>query len=174
MDFYFINEEYINYLKRFENKIMNGSSHYKGEKFTLGVVFKINSINYYAPISSIKDYQLENKLKLNKEYRRTCYPIIGEYNKEDKILSTIRLDFMFPVPDLEAERLIINNIEPKKRSLIRKEYKYVITHKEEILKKAEDVYNKATVPTHFLYNKCCKFKILETKYQEWIFSKNAK
>lgn len=57
MNFYLINEEYLNFLRETDEKVMRGSSFYKEDKFTLGVVFKINSICYYAPVSLIKEYQ---------------------------------------------------------------------------------------------------------------------
>ncbi|MFR4520545.1 MAG: type III toxin-antitoxin system ToxN/AbiQ family toxin [Fusobacterium sp.] len=72
MKFYLVNEKYLDFLRTSESKIMNGSSKYRGDKFVLGIVLKINSINYYAPISSIKPYQLKNELTLTKECRKTC------------------------------------------------------------------------------------------------------
>lgn len=171
MKFYLVNEEYLDFLRKSEKKIMNGSSKYEGDKFVLGVVLKINSINYYAPISSIKTYQLKDDITLTKECRKTCFPIIADDHKTDKILSTIRLDFMFPVPVAELKELNINNLENKIKSLVQKEYQYVTSYEDEIYQKAEDVYSKAIVPTHFLHNKCCNFKLLETKYQEWIVLK---
>lgn len=168
MDFYFINEDYLNFLRQYENKIMYGSSNYDGDKFTLGVIIKVNSIKYYAPVSSIKNYQLKDTLNLNKEAKKVCYPIIGEHNGKDKILSTIRLDFMFPVPNTEITKLIIKNIDSKKRMLVKKEYEYIKEKQEEISEKANSIYNKAIKPTHFLHEKCCNFKLLEEKHQEWV------
>lgn len=63
---------------------------------------------------------MKDTLNLNKEAKKVCYPIIVEHNGEDKILSTIRLDFMFPVPNTKITRLIIKNINPKKRMLVKK------------------------------------------------------
>lgn len=174
MKFYLVNENYLDFLRISENKVMNGSSKYKGDKFVLGVVLNINSISYYAPISSIKPYQLKDKLTLTKECRKTCFPIIGDDHKIDKILSTIRLDFMFPVPNTELNELDINNLEDKIKYLIQKEYQYITSCEDEICKKANDVYNKAIIATHFLHNKCCDFKLLEVKYQEWILNYNKK
>lgn len=171
MKFYSVNEEYLDFLRKTENKIMNGNSKYEGKKFVLGVVFKINSINYYAPVSSVKPYQLKDYITLTKEFRKTCFPIISDDHKIYKILSTVRFDFMFPVPKTEIIGIDFNSIEEKHRTLIIKEYKYIISKEKEILEKAEDVYNKAVSLTHFLHKKCCDFKLLETKYQEWILKK---
>ncbi len=171
MKFYLVNEKYLDFLRTSESKIMNGSSKYRGDKFVLGIVLKINSINYYAPISSIKPYQLKNELTLTKECRKTCFPIIADDHKIDKILSTIRLDFMFPVPITELKELDINNLENKIKWLIQKEYQYITSCEDEIYQKANDIYNKAVIPTHFLHNKCCDFKLLEVKHQEWILLK---
>lgn len=67
---------------------------------------------------------MKDTLNLNKEAKKVCYSIIVEHNGEDKILSTIRLDFMFPVPNTKITRLIIKNINPKKRMLVKKIWIY--------------------------------------------------
>lgn len=172
MNFYLINEEYLNFLRETDEKVMRGSSFYKEDKFTLGVVFKINSICYYAPVSSIKEYQLKDKVNLKKECKKTCFPIMGDRFGNEEILSTVRLDFMFPVPESEIQTLIINNIKNSSRNLIRKELNYILKNELVILKKAEEIYNKAVKPTHYLHNKCCDFKKLEVKYNEWIIKQN--
>ena len=175
MKIYDINEEYLDFLRKVEDKIMLSKNNYKSnKKFAVGIVLKIDEINYYAPLSSIKSYQLTaDELSLNKQYKQRCFPVIVRKNKKDTIVSSIRLDFMFPVPENLLQELNFDEIEDEKyRTFIRLEYQYITGKEEEILKKAEDLYEKAIIPTHFLHKKCCNFKMLEVKYQEWIALKN--
>lgn len=170
MKIYDIDEEYLNFLRKIEEKIMNSKSNYKSnKKFAVGVVLKIGEINYYAPLSSVKPYQLTSDgLSLNKQYKQRCFPVIVRKNKKDTIVSTLRLDFMFPVPKKILKELIFDEIEDEKyRIFIRLEYQYIIGKEEEILKKARELYEKAIIPTHFLYKKCCNFKLLEERAKEY-------
>ena len=120
---------------------------------------------------AIRQIRTQGDSILTKECRKTCFPIIADDHKTDKILSTIRLDFMFPVPVTELKELNINSLENKIKWLIQKEYQYITSCEDEICRKANDIYNKAVIPTHFLHNKCCDFKLLEVKHQEWILLK---
>ena len=174
MKIYDVNEEYLDFLRSFEEKIMLGKSFYdKDRKFAVGIVLNIGGINYYAPLSSIKQYQLsEDKNTLNRQYKQRCFPVIIKRNKKDKIVSSLRLDFMFPVPENLLEELKFDEIRDEKyKTFIRLEYQYIIGKEKEIVNKAVELYEKATNPQHFLYKKCCNFKLLEVKYQEWILSK---
>lgn len=171
MKIYDIEEKYLDFLRSVEEKIMLGKSSYNNNrKFAVGVVLNIGGINYYAPLSSVKQHQLnENGDNLNKQYKQRCFPIIIKRNKQDKIVSLLRLDFMFPVPENLLKELNFNEIQDEKyRTFIRLEYQYIKRKKQEILEKALELYEKAINPQHFLHNKCCDFKLLEEKYQERI------
>lgn len=51
MKIYDVNEEYLDFLRSFEEKIMMGKSFYdKDRKFAVGIVLNIGGINYYAPL----------------------------------------------------------------------------------------------------------------------------
>jgi protein AbiQ len=142
LSFYDVKENYISYLKKFDNKIPN-VKYDNGNKFFCGVVLQINDFKYYAPISSFKKKQKTNILIYDK----------------DKIISSIRFSFMFPVPD---SQLSIKNInESKDKNLLLKELKYCNSIREIVLKNAKRVYRYGTNPNHIYFNNCCNFKILE-------------
>ena len=171
MKIYDIEEKYLDFLRSVEEKIMLGKSSYNNNrKFAVGVVLNIGGINYYAPLSSVKQHQLnENGDNLNKQYKQRCFPIIIKRNKQDKIVSLLRLDFMFPVPENLLKELNFNEIQDEKyRTFIRLEYQYIKRKKQEILEKALELYEKAINSQHFLHNKCCDFKLLEEKYQDYL------
>ena len=53
MDWYVVDKEYINYLKQFDSKV--GYVEYGSKlKLHLGIVMKVQSLDYYVPISSPK------------------------------------------------------------------------------------------------------------------------
>jgi protein AbiQ len=168
MKFYFVSEAYTAYLRAFEPKIMFLTNN---EKFILGIVLNIGAIKYYAPISSVKAHQLKNSSTLEKRFRYTCIPIVVENFGKEEIISLIRLDFMFPVPDDQLRELIIGDIKDYKyRMLVQKEYMCIIQNTDHILQQAQLVYLTALKPTHIFHRWCCDFKKLETKYEDWLNS----
>ena len=151
LNFYDINKDYINYLKKSDSKIpdINYSSN---DKFVCGVILKINSLDYYAPISSFNKKQYTNILIYDKQIA----------------VASIRFSFMFPVPKSE---LSVKNIkeEPnlKYKRLLNKELKYCNSIREDIAKMALKIYKIGTNPKHFHFKNCCKFEILELKCKEY-------
>ena len=51
MKFYTVNDQYIQCLKGIDNKVVNN---YDGDRNYVGVVFSINEVSYYAPLTSYK------------------------------------------------------------------------------------------------------------------------
>lgn len=158
LNFYEINKEYIQYLKEFESKIPN-IDYEKHDKFVCGVVFKINDINYFAPVSSFNKAQ------------RTNFLI---YNENDRPISSIRLSYMFPVPSDMLKIKDFSKEEYKYKMLLRLELNYCNKNIESLLNKAKHVYSIGTNKTHPLNKNCCDFKLLENKYIDFKNSFTAK
>jgi len=55
--------------------------------------------------------------------------------------------------------------------LLRTEYDFCLSHKSEILKKAQDVYKIGCNKNHWLNYTCCDFPLLENAYLEYITKK---
>lgn len=146
MKFYYVEKNYINYLKQFDNQIPN-ISYTSNDKFVCGAVLNVNNKHYYAPISHFNKRQ------------RTNFAIYDN----DCIISTVRLCFMFPVPsnvDVLAP-IVFQNLDSKYSSLIKKEYLYCKQHYSELLDKAQKVYNIGTNKNHRFNYTCCDFVKLE-------------
>ena len=102
MKLYAITDEYINYLRQFDSKVYDN----KEDKRTvmrkyLGIVLKINDMNYYIPMSSPKksDYK-DNKI------RKSIVPIVRIISNEEidnipVLKGTLRMINMIPFPDTE-------------------------------------------------------------------------
>lgn len=148
--FYEVSERYIEYLKRYDDKVPN-IRYETREKFVCGILFNVNGNGYYAPISSF-----------NKPQRTNHIIKVGEYP-----VGSIRFSFMFPVPDSEIRRKDFSKEDQHYKNLINSEYRYCKIHQAAILKKAKEVYDRTLndVPTYAM--NCCDFKLLESKCKEW-------
>lgn len=124
LKFYEVDKTYVAYLKRFDSKIPN-ISYDKHDKFICGVLLNINEMNYYAPISSFNRQQRTNILIKNRK---------GE------VTSSIRLSFMFPVPDDQVKVLDFSKEEGFYKYLLMEENAFCNRHADEIRSKAEYIY----------------------------------
>ena len=103
MKLYSVNDNYINYLRKFDTKVYdNKENNRKVMRKYLGIVLKINELNYYIPMSSPKksDYNSDNSI------RKSIIPIIRvisdeEVNHIPVLKGTLRISNMIPVPDSE-------------------------------------------------------------------------
>lgn len=137
-----VSDRYINYLKEYFPKTLldNKQGCRKHTRKYLGVIFKINEFNYFAPLSSPKksDY-LENG-----EIRKSSVSIIRmTISKKDKklLLGTIKLNNMIPVPLSEVlEYDIKKEIDLSYRDLVQDEYNWIIRNKMLIYSRALNLY----------------------------------
>ena len=86
MKLYSITDNYINYLRKYENRVYDNKEDIrKVTRKYLGIVLKINDFNYYIPMSSPKksDYK-------DNEIRKSIVPIVRMISQEevDRILLT--------------------------------------------------------------------------------------
>lgn len=121
LDFYEVNVDYVKYLKQFDSRIPN-VEYQNRNKFLCGTLFKINGLNYFAPVSSFNIKQSSN------------YVIeVGNVP-----VGSVRYSFMFPVPDAEIKQKVINNeSDYQYRFLLRQELKYCNKNREVIQSKAK-------------------------------------
>ncbi len=171
MKLYAVTDEYINYLRMFDNRVYdNKEDKRKVMRKYLGIVLKINQLNYYIPMSSPKksDYK-------NYKIRKSIIPIIRivsykEIDNSPVLKGTLRISNMIPVPDSE---LIL--YEPKKeknrnyRILVEKELEFIGKNEEKIKRYANILYKqkinnydvsyiKNVVDFKLLEDKCLKYK----------------
>ena len=86
---------------------------------------KINDMNYYVAVSSFKIKQEANIL-------------ICVDNDKQKVKGSLRFNYMFPVPDKRASKIVIKNVEDIKYwLLLNKEYRFCIANADIIKKKSE-------------------------------------
>jgi len=167
LDFFDIDVEYINFLKRSEEEVRGFSRvpdviyHMQNgteiRKFMCGVAFERNGFSYFVPVSS-KVEQNANSFVLFDE--RDIRPIKG----------TLRFNYMFPAPpELASRRVITNEAHLSYQKLLFSELEIVRRNMDRILEIAEKTYYQRvglTVNPGFAKNSC-DFLLLEKKCQEY-------
>lgn len=153
--FYDVDPDYAAYLRQFEKRIPN-IIYENNRKFVCGIALSVDGYNFFAPISS------------KKKEHRTCIIISDTLGHP---LSSIKFNYMFPVPDSVLTRKNFNEIrktDPAYAGLLEKELRFCRAFPNEIANKALDVYRIGCNPNHYLNACCCDFKLLKLKHDEWI------
>ena len=170
MKLYTVTDKYINYLRKFDNKVYDNkeNNRYVTRKY-LGIVLKINKISYYIPMSSPKksDYK-------NNNIRKSIIPIIRIISNEELdnvpvLKGTLRISNMIPVPDSE---LILyepkNEMDKNYKILVEKELEFIDKNEQLIRKYARIIYNQKINNYNVTYiNNVVNFKLLEEKCEEY-------
>ena len=171
MKLYSVNDNYINYLRKFDTKVYdNKENNRKVMRKYLGIVLKINELNYYIPMSSPKksDYNSDNSIT------KSIIPIIRvisdeEVNHIPVLKGTLRISNMIPVPDSE---LILYEPKYEKNEnykiLVEKELEFIEKNEQMIQKYASIIYNQKIKNYNVSYIKnVVDFKLLEKKCREY-------
>lgn len=148
---YHIHPDYINYLSPHAPHLFhNKKPEQQNERKYIGIVLTVNGHDYFAPLSSFKPKHKAMKEALD-------FIKVKDY-------AVINLNVMFPVPnhvctyvDISKER------NPKYKSLLLAEYRFIRSIQDKIRKNARNVYkhklqNKDTTP---LAKRCNDFQHLE-------------
>ena len=157
-----INSKYCDFLRQFDSKVVFNYGNKENRPY-VGVLFKINNVEYFAPLSSpkIKHLKMSNNsldyMKINK----------GE-------LGIVNFNNMIPLISKVYDEIDLNTIkketnEEKYRLLLKKQYEFLFDNILELKSKAKKLY--------YLYchnyldekiqNRCCNFKLLEEKCIEY-------
>lgn len=149
MKLYVIEDEYVQYLSQYDKLVAFN----KGKKRPyVGIVFKINEMQYFAPLYSPKPQH--SKYKENPSFIKI---------KEGE-LGIIRFSTMIPVPSECVKLLEFDKQEEKYKILLRQQIIYINQNEDKILKKANSLYRSVIGHTNlFLESISCDFKVLENK-----------
>ena len=159
--FYEIDEKYIDFLSQFSEHLFHNAkvSQTYSRKY-IGILFEINGIKYFAPLSSFKP-------KHKRLSETVDFIKIGD-------MAVINLNNMFPVPE-KAYFLKNPNTEKNQqyRTLLNNEIRIIKQKTEQIINNAKVVYNHKMTNDgkSKLSQRCNDFKLLEQKYKEWKSSK---
>lgn len=127
--FYEINNDYIDYLVSCESRLFHNKQQGQvNERKYIGVVFQINEVEYFAPLSSLKPKHTNMKDGLD-------FIKVKNY-------AVINLNNMFPVPVGEYTYVDFAAIQdPQYRALLLAEYRYIKSIQDKIKKNAAALYS---------------------------------
>ena len=156
-----IDSNYCDYLRKFDNKVSYNRFEKELRPF-VGILFKIDNYEYFAPLSSpkVKHIKMKNTVDF--------FKIKGGE------LGAINFNNMIPVKennyhliDLSADTL--NSSEAKYKKLLREQLDWLNTNYVQVKKKAiklYNLYNNQQLPQN-VKSRCCNFKLLEEKCLEY-------
>ena len=127
--FYEISREYVEYLTPYAPHLFHSSqSEQINERKYIGVVLRVNGMDYFAPLSSFKPKHSHMKEGLD-------FIKIKRY-------AVINLNNMFPVPTEECSYVDFGTVrDPRYKSLLLAEYRFVKSIQDKIRKNADTLYN---------------------------------
>ncbi|MCI8393532.1 MAG: type III toxin-antitoxin system ToxN/AbiQ family toxin [Clostridia bacterium] len=167
LNLYSVSDQYIEYLRQFDNKIYDNKEEIRThERKYVGVVLTVNEFNYYIPMSSPKktDY-----IDIDKKIIRKDTKTIIRIHEGDRLYGTLRISNMIPVPITELEPYILSNeTDLKYKELVLGELRYINNNSNKIVKYAKTVYKQKVKNIDIGYIKqTVDFKLLEEKLREW-------
>ena len=159
---YFITltSNYLKYLGIYENKVS-----LKANRPFIGIVFKVNNKEYFAPLSSPKEKH--KRMKTNIDFFKIDKGNLG-------IINFINNDICRNKLDLEMLSKSLNTDDIKYFRLLKNQLKYCEKNKNIILAKAEKIYNiftknleKLSESQKKMYRRVNNFKVLEHASKEF-------
>lgn len=141
LDLYSISDEYIRYLrKEVPNVYDSHENHRLHSRKYVGILVLVRDIKYFIPLSSPKpsDYLSDGTIRNS---TLTILRLTRTNSGVARLLSTMRISHMIPVPDSEIERY---NVQGEKdiayKDLIEDELRWIEHNDTEIQKRAKRVY----------------------------------
>ena len=165
---YFITltSNYLKYLGIYENKVS-----LKSNRPFIGIVFKVNNKEYFAPLSSPKEKH--KGMKTNIDFFKIDKGKLGIINFNNMI-PVINNDLCRNKLDLEMLSKSLNTDDIKYFRLLKNQLEYCEKNKNIILAKAEKIYNiftknldKLSESQKKMYRRVNNFKVLEHASKEF-------
>jgi protein AbiQ len=165
ISFYEIDDDYIDYLRQFDNKILSTKDgNRKYSRKYIGIMMHNHDRKYFIPLSSYKPKTYDNM------YESKSLKKIGN-------MAVLRINNMIPVIDEVIHKVNFNSITDQNyKCLLQSEYRIIKSREKEIRTDSRIIYfyrlndkNK----DKGLYNLCCDYKLLEEKSKEYMKYKDA-
>ncbi len=163
-----INTDYTRFLRKYDNKVSINYDDKEGRKY-IGILFKVEDLLYFAPLSSPKPKH--TKMKDNLDFMKI---------KNGK-WGCINFNNMIPVRQGEYKKVDIasfinNDITKNYGKLLNNQLLWCLNKENLIIKKAKRLYSsykKNQIP-EFIKKRCCDFPLLEKVSLKYIKPKDEK
>ena len=157
-----VNTDYCNYLRQFDSKVPYNANEKELRPF-IGLLFKINNCEYFAPLSSPKSKHLS---------MRNMMDFIKIKNGE---LGAVNFNNMIPVKSANYSLIELTQdntltyAESKYRHMLQYQLNWLNENIAQIHNKSFNLYNKYInnkLPNS-IKNRCCDFLLLEEKCNQY-------
>ena len=152
---YYISDNYIDYLRQFDNKIRFNKNN---RRPYVGIVYTYNNFTYFAPLASPK----QKHKYINKH-------AIDIWLIKDGELGVINFNNMIPAPMDELTEIIPTITDQKYKNLLSNQLSEINKNRYAILKKVchfHHQYNHNRLDSNIL-KRCCDFRLLEQKCKDY-------
>lgn len=156
-----VDSDYCDYLRKFDNKVAHNKNEKELRPF-IGILFKIDTCEYFAPLSSPKPKH------------KTMKNTLDFIKIKDGELGALNFNNMIPVSidnyslvDLNKETLTVS--EMKYQKLLREQLAWLNANYNQVKNKSfklYKLYNAEKLPQN-IKDRCCDFKLLEEKCLEY-------
>ncbi len=156
-----IDYEYCDYLRNFDNKVSYNAGKKELRPF-LGVLFNIDNIEYFAPLSSpkLKHQKLKNTIDLLK-INNGLYGVVN-FNNMIPVTKENYIEF-----DLYTKPK--NKSELQRVELLKNQLRWLNLNKKKVIQKSRMLYNlyKNNKLPNNVKERCCNFILLERKCYDY-------
>jgi len=156
-----VNSEYCEYLREFDNRVSYNKNEKELRPF-IGILFKIEEYEYFAPLSSpkLKHKKMKNKVDFLKIKN-------GE-------LGAVNFNNMIPVKPnnyylIDLNKTTLTDEESKYQKLVKEQLNWLNSNYDQVKNKSiklYNLYNNGKLPEN-IKERCCNFKLLEEKCMEY-------
>ncbi len=157
---YYINEDYIDYLRKYDNKV---SYNKDNSRPYIGIVFVFNGFNYFAPLASPKPKHLKISNKA-----------VDIFKIQSGKLGVVNINNMLPTPMKCVNELMPLIKDEKYKKLLENQLTYLNNHKMKLFAKI-NTFQKQYRNNFLDYkvkNRSCNFELLEDKCSKYQKSNN--
>ncbi len=156
-----VNSAYCDYLRKFDNKVAYNKNEKELRPF-IGVLFKIEKCEYFAPLSSPKEKHKKMKNTLD---------FLKIKNGE---LGAVNFNNMIPVKEnnytlINLDKVPLTISEQKYQKLLKEQLSWLNKNYNQVKDKSlrlYTLYNSKRLPIN-IRGRCCNFKLLEKKCNEY-------
>ncbi len=158
INLYRVNKSYCMYLHEFDRRVPEMGEEKETRPF-IGILLCVNGKNFFAPLTSPKQKHLH--MKETQDFLKIYEGKLGGIN----------LNNMIPIPRRFLEKIYLEQIENNQYAhMLAMQLEWLQRNKVRITNKARNLYFLITQTKveESLKNRCCNFKLLEEKCDEYM------
>lgn len=155
-----VDNKYCDYLRKFDKRVPYNFSKKENRPF-VGVLFNIDKVKYFAPLSSPK------------EKHRIMRNMVDFLKLDDGKLGVVNFNNMIPVLEENFRLIELDKINEtfgfKYNKLLKEQIYWLIRNDDKLYKKSKKLYNDYINKrlNKKISSRCCNFKLLEEKCIEY-------